>query len=147
MPLKMCPKCGKVIDYANRYCESCSSKYEKQQKEETKIYDKNIRNQENKAFYQSKAWRQKREKILYTFFRIDLYLYYKEGVMVEANTVHHIIPLEDDRSKALDDDNLFPCSAGTNHLLDDGLYKKDKKGTQELLRQYIARAKEEFGIT
>lgn len=62
-------------------------------------------------FYNSTAWRRKREKIL----RRDGHLCVEckrygrrdaKGLPVAAETVHHIIPLEIDPAKKLDNDNL-----------------------------------------
>ena len=62
-------------------------------------------------FYKSAAWLRKRAKIL----RRDKYLCVEcrrynrrgaDGLPIAAYTVHHIVPLEIDPSKKLDDKNL-----------------------------------------
>lgn len=45
---------------------------------------------------------------------IDQYLYSTTGVVVAADTVHHIIPLKDDWSRRVDPDNLISLSAASH---------------------------------
>ena len=62
-------------------------------------------------FYNSAAWKRKRQKILRRdkFLCVECKRYGRrdsDGMPVAAETVHHIIPLEIDPTKKLDNDNL-----------------------------------------
>jgi 5-methylcytosine-specific restriction endonuclease McrA len=74
---------------------------------------------EPEAFYHSKKWKQKREKIL----RRDKYLCQeckrygrkRDGMPIKAEIVHHIEPFEMSPEKRLDDSNLVSlCEACHN---------------------------------
>ena len=49
--------------------------------------------------YDSVEWQRSRENVLELDQYIDVYMYMTEGVMIRADTVHHIIPLRDDWNK------------------------------------------------
>lgn len=70
---------------------------------------------------------------------IDVYLFMTEGKLVPADTVHHIVPLQDDWQKRMDINNLMSLSHGTHSMIEQ-MYKKDKPGTakklQEMLLEY-----------
>ena len=50
-----------------------------------------------------------------------------EGIIVAADTVHHIIPLKDDWNKRIDIDNMISLSGDTHSMIEQE-YKKDKDG-------------------
>ena len=58
-------------------------------KERYRIYDQNARNQKSKTFYDSREWQLTRSDIL-SACGIDVYVYMTEGVILAADTVHHI---------------------------------------------------------
>lgn len=72
MILKVCNKCGKLIYYPNSYCDKCKLSYLKEKEELLKKskrksnanYDKNKRNKEHKAFYNSDEWKMLSERYL-----------------------------------------------------------------------------------
>lgn len=70
---------------------------------------------------------------------IDVYMYMTEGVMIRADTVHHIIPLRDDWNKRNDPDNLMSLNHDTHSKIEQ-LYKADKEKMQielqEMLTEY-----------
>ena len=63
-------------------------------KERYRIYDQNARDQKSKTFYDSREWQLTRSDIL-SACGIDVYVYMTEGVILAADTVHHIIPLKE----------------------------------------------------
>ena len=68
------------------------------------------------TFYKSKAWEIKRKAIL----RRDGYRCQeckRYGRIKEAQTVHHIVHLEDDPSLALTDSNLVSLCAGCHNKM------------------------------
>ena len=66
-------------------------------------------------------------------------IYMTEGIVVLADTVHHIIPLQDEWEKRNDISNLMSLSGDTHSMIEQ-MYKKDKDGMEkklhEMLQQY-----------
>lgn len=143
MALKRLCRCGIVIDHLERYCVECERKYQKERAVANRHYDKNIRNKRATAFYNSPEWIKTREYILVKYKGLDLYAFFIEKKIVYANTVHHIVEIKEDWSRRLDIKNLFPLSS-SNHNVIDGLYRKDKEGTQTLLFQLLYRWNKEY---
>ncbi|EHL17400.1 hypothetical protein HMPREF9630_00567 [Peptoanaerobacter stomatis] len=86
-------------------------------------------------FYKSTAWKNKQKKIL----RRDEYLCQeckRYGKSTKADTVHHIIPISEDKTKRLDSHNLISLCGDchnkmhnrvTNELSDKGLDLRSRK--------------------
>ena len=113
---KFCSHCGcnRLIDCTERYCDV----HKKRDKAESdKQYDKHQRNKESKAFYNSTAWKRKRQQILIR----------DKGI--KAEHVHHIVEIDEDPSLALFDDNLISLSAATHSIIS-GVYKDARKRQQ-----------------
>jgi 5-methylcytosine-specific restriction protein A len=79
---------------------------------EDKYYDKFKRDRDSKSFYNSSSWSSVREQALIR----DHYLCQhclKEKKLVSADMVHHIVPIRDDKDKAVELENLLslcnPC--------------------------------------
>ena len=85
-------------------------------------------------FYKSKRWKEKREKIL----RRDEYLCReckRYGKATPATTVHHVIPIERDRSLKLNSNNLISlCEQCHNKMHDRG-----NDNLTELGKQWVDR--------
>lgn len=131
------------------YCEEHIHIYEERRAQGNKYYDKHIRHSKDKKytkFYHSDEWGDLRKDVLTTYNGVDIYSYYIENKAVTANTAHHIIELKEDWDKRLDKDNIFPLT-DANHKKIHSLYRKDKKGTQELLRELLERFRKQFGIS
>ncbi len=72
MIMKICRKCGCLIQYPHTYCNKCEAHHkeerEAQLKESKKRYDANYnkfkRNKEHKRFYNSDEWKLLKEKYL-----------------------------------------------------------------------------------
>lgn len=128
MPIyKRCGRCNRRMLEGTK-CGCTKNRY--------KEYDKKERNKESKAFYGSSAWVKKRKEILELDEGIDVYVYMTEGRIEKADTVHHIIPLQDDRSKGLDSENLMSLSNNTHSRIE-RLYKLDKDKIQEELKEML----------
>nr|DAU64386.1 MAG TPA: HNH endonuclease [Caudoviricetes sp.] len=131
MPIyKRCSRCGKRIQSGSR----CPC-----QKERHREYDRYSRDNKSKKFYDSVEWQRSRENVLELDQYIDVYMYMTEGVMIRADTVHHIIPLRDDWNKRNDPDNLMSLNHDTHSKIEQ-LYKADKEKMQielqEMLTEY-----------
>lgn len=143
-PLKPCryPGCPNLT--SERFCKDHQHEAEIQKAKANRYYDQHIRDKKAEAFYKSKAWVRTREYVLDKYNHIDLYDYYINQRITKANTVHHIIELNEDWDRRLDIGNLFPLSSA-NHNVIDGYYRKDKKAAQKLLFQLIEKWETEKG--
>ena len=65
-------------------------------------------------FYKSRYWKKKRAEIL-DRDNYECQVCRAEGKVSPANTVHHIIPLEQRPDLVLDDDNLLSICAGCHN--------------------------------
>ncbi len=70
-------------------------------------------NHEREDFYNSKRWKQKREHILRRDGWMDQVML-RDGVKIEANTVHHILPREEYPQYAMCDWNLISVNIMTH---------------------------------
>ena len=73
---------------------------------------------------------------------LDLYEYYINHKIIKADTVHHIVEIREDDTRALDITNLIPLSS-SNHGKIHKMYFKKKKETQEMLFNILGQAKED----
>lgn len=120
MLYRRCGRCGKRIESGSR-CECLKKRHSE--------YDRYSRDKKSKAFYNSLEWQRKRADILDLDEGIDVYVFMKTGEIILADTVHHIVPLKEDWSKRLDDDNLMSL----NHDTHSAIEKKYKDSRQEMI--------------
>ena len=95
----------------------------------------------------SPVWRKKRAEILALHDYIDIYAFYVQKRIMTADMVHHIVALEDDWSRRLDDDNLIPLS-NQNHGIIEAMYKDEtkKQELQQLLFELKAQHQKAGGV-
>lgn len=117
-----CSSCGRV--HAKDYI--CKVKKQRQRQYRKDKIDT--------AIYRANKWHKIRGQVLEDYNYVCLYTFYKEGKIIEANQVHHIIELLDDESLAYDEDNLIPMSKEKHRLIHE-LYKDNKRQIQEELRE------------
>ncbi len=134
MPLyKRCSRCGTRIPSGSS-CPCIKARH--------KEYDRYSRDRKSKQFYDSKEWRQSRAAAMEADEGVDVYLFMTEGRLVAADTVHHIIPLQDDWQKRMDIRNLMSLNSDTHSMIEQ-MYKKNKpemeKKLQEMLLEYRSR--------
>ena len=137
---RLCPRCRRVIDDNQKYCIKCMPKI---RTDADKRYDRFKRNIESKSFYNSKGWRMKRKEVLSKYMGLDLYELFINKKIVYADTVHHIHELIEEPELALNDDNLFPLSAGTHDIVH-GMYNEDKITTMKMLEALKEKWEEEY---
>ena len=130
---RLCPKCNKVIDVTNRYCDDCSKNYNAKSRKE---YDEVRKEDEFHSFYKTKEWKSVRKTVLDKYNYIDLYELHINERMVIANTVHHIIEVREEYDMRLEINNLFPCSSRTHNRIEK-MYRRNKEETQMLLRKLL----------
>jgi len=146
--MKYCNRngCNKLIPQGERYCKLHTITKTAENKERHKEYDAHCRNQKAKAFYNSAAWRAARARVLARDINIDIYLYITQGMVVPADTVHHIIELSEDYSKRLVLDNLISISEATHSTVSKA-YKDEagKAQMQQSLRECMAQYRRRMG--
>lgn len=136
--LKYCAKlgCKELIPAGQRYCKKHAYLEAKRQK----TYDSSIRYKRDKKyadFYRSREWLRTQGFIIDKYM-FDIYAYYIYDITVIASTAHHIEELKDAWELRLTINNLFPMTGG-NHKRIHALYRRDKRGTQQLLRELLNR--------
>lgn len=122
MPMKSCGSCHKIVPL-NHMCPVIRKQRntEDAKREEKKIY-KNIK------------WRRLRLEVLDYQEYVCLWSLYIDGVIRQANIVHHIIEILVDDSKAYDIDNVIGlCKAAHDDI--HVLYKTNKKDTIALIKE------------
>lgn len=134
MPIyKRCSRCGKRME-AGKRCPCLKARH--------KEYDKYSRDKKSRQFYNRKEWEASRAEALETDGGIDVYLYMTQGIVVAADTVHHIIPLKDNPDKRSELNNLISLHHDTHSLIET-MYKtqKDKmiQELSEMVREYRSR--------
>lgn len=128
MPLfKRCSRCGRRLP-AGSTCPCVKRRHQE--------YDRYSRDKKSKGFYNGQEWLSARAAALDADGGIDVYLYMTQGMMVAADSVHHIVPLKEDWSLRADLSNLISLHHDTHSRIE-AMYKQDKTGTQEALRKML----------
>lgn len=109
---KLCNKfgCNNLIDLKDRYCNEHKKETQEQIRKWRKDYDDKRKGDKYRKFYKSVQWRIVRDYIL----KRDNYICQdciKDNKITICNTVHHIIEVKEDYSKALDENNLITLCA------------------------------------
>lgn len=131
MIMKFCPKCKKLHSIDSTCPNSCK----KSNSQENKLYDKFFR--KNKDIYSSSRWEKIRKRCLNKYDNICIYTLYKYNKILPATLVHHIIALEEDKSKAFDIDNLIPVSDLAHREIHKRYRDENIKEVQKELHKYI----------
>lgn len=132
MIYKRCGRCKRRIPSGSP-CPYCTAR----RKEEYRLYDKQSRDQEAKAFYNSSDWDSCRRYVLELDDGLDVYAYMTSGALVPADTVHHIIPRRDDPARALDPDNLMSISSASHGQIE-AMYKRSKAAAIQQMQLMIS---------
>lgn len=144
MLFKFC-RCGKKILIEEKYCNKCKEEIEKSNRKRYKRYKDNRTDIKEQQFYNSSEWKSKREYILGKYSYIDIYAYYTEGVIIPADTIHHIVELKDNWDKRLDSFNLLCCSKESHQEIHKK-YKDNKSKIIKELNEMLEKFREEFEI-
>jgi 5-methylcytosine-specific restriction enzyme A len=110
-----------------------------------RYYDQHKRDQEAKAFYNSKAWKVCRDLVLKRDDFICVKCFEK-NVMRKADVVHHIVHFKNDPSLAFDLDNLISlCNSCHNkeHPEKGQKQEKPEKQKKRNLRVVVEKPNEE----
>lgn len=122
--LKTCPTCGKIVD-AHHVCPRARTS--------RADYDKHYhQSHENRRFRSSKSWQKKRREIRFRDLGLDQAALHgldpdhpEPYINTKNLSVHHITPLEEDRTLALDDYNLILLGSHTHELAEMGIISAD----------------------
>lgn len=93
-------------------------------------------NRKDKKIYRTNRWQNTRDSILDSYNHICLWSLYVDGVIVKANTVHHIVELLEDETLAYDEENLITLEQYKHNYIHE-LYKTNKIQVQDLLRLMV----------
>lgn len=144
-PKKICNYggCHAIIAGNKKYCEEHMKLCEQLRADNNRRYDTKIRYKRDKqyaSFYHSKEWVRLRDYIIKHYKGLDLFAYFIENKIVSASTGHHIVELKEDWNLRLVIDNIIPVS-DVSHNKIHAMYNKNKKRTQELLKEIISKCK------
>lgn len=136
MPIyKRCSRCGKRIE-AGTTCQCLKDRH--------KEYDKYSRDRRSKQYYNSREWEAVREHVLQLDEGIDVYVYMTQGIVIRADTVHHIVPLKENWNLRSNEDNLISLNHDTHSMLEQQ-YRKNKNEMQEALKAMVQQYRSEKG--
>lgn len=124
---KRCARCGKRIPSGT----TCSC-YDKAR-------DKRVYNKATgiKIEYHTQRWKDMRVYIMSLYNGIDIYMMYKHGKVMSADTVHHIERTADKPDLFYSDSNLIPVSDAAHREIHRRYKTEDTTAVQEELKQYI----------
>lgn len=136
MPIyKRCSRCGKRIE-AGTTCQCLMDRH--------KEYDKYSRDRRSKQYYNSREWEAVREHVLQLDEGIDVYVYMTQGIVIRADTVHHIVPLRENWSLRNNVNNLISLNHDTHSMIEQQ-YRKNKNEMQEELKAMVQHYRSEKG--
>lgn len=136
MLLKIC-RCGKTVPMEQVMCEECTVVNEEKRKRRHREYKVKRTDVEKQMFYTSKSWRSTRARIKDRDNGL-CQLCWSENKVKPMNTVHHIIPLEENDQLALVRSNLISlcekCHQKVHKLYN---VRTEKFNVQKKLRSLI----------
>lgn len=136
MIYKRCARCGKRVPSGS----TCSC-YKKTLKDRVYAKAKGIKKE-----YHTQRWKDLREVVMSNYSGVDLYLLYRYGEVVPADTVHHIEPTNKRPDLFYAYDNLIPVSRQGHQWIHDRYKKESEEKVGEELREYQRRFRETGGI-
>ena len=122
----ICSRCGKLIKQGAR-CPSCKAARQRE-------YDRDHRNQESKAFYNSKSWKLLQKAVASRAGYIDEYIKFYKGRIELGKIAHHIQPVNECPELALVGRNIIFVSAGTHQMIHSE-YAKGKREKEDMQRR------------
>lgn len=115
MLLRICNYCGKRIPVGQQCdCKPSRERDAAANRAAQRRYDRFHRDKEAAAFYASVSWHRTRQTVWARAFGLDEYIYHTTGKAVPADTVHHIVELNEDKGRAYDLSNLICVSKQTH---------------------------------
>ena len=144
MLYKFC-KCGKQIPYELKMCDECKAKVIAYNKSRS-YKDKKRATDKEAMFYNTKEWRNLRDKIVKAYMSMDIYEYYKTGKIVNAEVIHHLVEVREDWNKRLDKFNLIPCSRKNHQEIHLRYEVYGEEVVRKELEDMLEKFRKEFGV-
>lgn len=133
MIYKQCPRCGKRIPEGTS-CEVCRKRRHRE-------YNQSRTGSKRVAFYSSEQWRIVRRLVAERFLYLDIYSLFVYKKIEYGETVHHIVPLEDDWNLRSNKYNLIYLTESNHQTLHNRMKKGEKsiiiRELQSLVRRWI----------
>ncbi len=136
MIYKRCGRCNKRIPSGTTCkCYTDSKAYKRIYAKATGI----------KAEYHTQRWKDMRAYIMSLYNGIDIYMLYKHGKVMPADTVHHIERTADRPDLFYCDTNLIPVSDAAHREIHRRYKTEDTVAVQKELNDYMRRYKDTGG--
>lgn len=133
MIYKRCSRCGKRIPEGTS-CETC-------RRQRHREYNQSRADSKRAAFYFSEQWKIVRKLAAERFLYLDIYSLFVYKKIEYGETVHHIVPPEDDWSLRSDKYNLIYLTESNHQTLHNRMKKGEKpiiiRKLQSLVRRWI----------
>ncbi|NRY59858.1 5-methylcytosine-specific restriction endonuclease McrA [Clostridium beijerinckii] len=137
---RKCSICGKKVEqYKKCECEITT------RRDSYKEYKKHRQDKDRQRLYSSKTWIRLRDVMYRKFMALCIVCLLKDNKIVNATTVHHVIPTEDDDSRWLDESNLCCVCSRCHQLIHNQYESKNKKEIQNILFGLIKKFEKEYG--
>jgi len=127
--LKIC-RCGKLIPYTQKRCEECEAKQVEREAQRNREYKMARQDRDIQAIYNSKTWKMMVIIIKNRDNGLCL-LCASEKKIGYYDTIHHIIELKDDITKAFNKDNLITLCESCHQKVHKA-YKISKLSKQQM---------------
>jgi 5-methylcytosine-specific restriction endonuclease McrA len=125
--------CRVILDEDVMYCDKHQKRINEVKASRDREYKRNRTDRKEQDFYRSVAWIRVRDGTMAYYFGIDLFEYYTSGLIIEADTLHHIFPLKEDWGKRLDINNLFPLTEKSHQFIHNEYRNGNKLQMQDAL--------------
>ncbi len=122
----ICGRCGRLIQQGAK-CPSCEAARQRE-------YDRDHRNQDSKAFYNSKSWKLLQKAVASRAGYTDEYIRFYKGRIEPGKIAHHIQPISERPDLGLVGRNIIYVSAATHQMIH-AEYAKGKKEKEEMQRR------------
>lgn len=126
---KCCPRCGRVIDYTDKYCDECSKNIAKEKTYRNREYDKNIRKNVNP--YGSKQWHLIRQEALVRDHGLCVYCIKKRNKISYESLAHHIQKVNDSVDRSYDVENMISLYRQCHDAVH-VMYNQDDKSNSDM---------------
>ena len=140
--------CRLLVEYGVDYCNKHRAEVRIERKQDYKNYKARRTDKREEAFYNTKSWDTIRELGKGKTYYIDVYEYYSNGVILQGETVHHIVCVKDDGGweHRLDTNNVIYLTYESHAMVHAKYNKsaKDKTSMQRILFNLIDKFKKEF---
>ena len=127
MIYKRCSRCGARVP-SGTTC-SCKKKNIREYSKATGV----------KKEYHTQRWKNLRQYVMIKYNNLDIYMLYKYGRVVSADTVHHIELSQDRPDLFYSDQNLIPLSRSAHTEVHERYRKEGKAAVQAELRGFLMR--------